>query len=592
MTSSPKKLGSPWSRGIVLGGLLLGAALLLQTLQTTLQSNGTFGFPLDDAWIHLQFAKNLHDYGSFSYYKNEMVTAGSTSPLYTCLLGLGFFFISNEFLLSYAIGIGALLVAGLLLYKLALLLFERPLPAAGAAALLVLEPRMQWIALSGMETTLFVMLLVALLFAYAAKKPLLFGVTAGLLLWTRPDAVTAILAIACGVIYEGLLARRQQSKSRYPIPRWLEFSWLKRSLPVLVSLAILYVGFNLLLSGRLLPNTFAAKVKYYAGSTTNFPDDTLHFLTDGPMLVPAIFAAFSLLAFVWEVVRRRRTPMLVPVLWAVGLFASYWIDLPRLYQHGRYLMPLLPVFVLLTVDGVRLTVSGLGRVVRALEDPRKVTMTTAMLFLGVAGIFGFVTWKGEQGYAEDCRYIADRQVRTAIWIRDHLPPGAVVATHDIGAIAFYSHRRVVDMVGLVSPEMIQNIGRFDLLMQFLTRSRVTHLAVLRNWFEVVNMRPLFETDPVHPEVMQVFAFDPARTHFTSQEATRLNDAGEYYLAGGNAAYALQIFRRALLLDPQSARSNYLVGKAAQVAGDTVLAQQMFKNALLLQPDYPGLTASK
>ncbi len=591
MTSSQKQQ-SPWSPWVVVAGILAGGFLAFDTLRVAWATNGTFGFPLDDAWIHLQFARNLHDYGSFSYFRNEMVTAGSTSPLYTCLLALGFFFVRNEFTLSYALGILALLGAGIFMYKYAALWFERSYAAAAAAILIVLEPRLQWIALSGMETTLFIMLLLAAFFFYATKKPVLLGISCGLLLWTRPDAITAIIALAGGIIYEGLISSRPQSKGRYPIPRWLEFSWLKRAMPVFLGFAVVYVGFNLFLSGRLLPNTFAAKIKYYSGSTTNFPDETLHFLSDGPMIVPGFFAAVSILAILWAVIRRRRTLMLIPFLWGIGLFASYWIDLPRLYQHGRYLMPLLPVIILLAVDGAGLFATGLGRLFQGLRSPAANATVGAVLYLGIAVTFGIMAWNGQKGYAADCQYITERQVRTARWIKDNLPPDAVLATHDIGAIAFYSYRRVVDMVGLVSPEMINNIGRFDLLMQFLVRSKVTHLAVLRNWFEVVNEQPLFETDPTHPEIMEVFRFDPARTHFTSQEATRLNDAGEYYLATGNPSVALQLFRRALTLDPQSARSNFLVGRALQTLGDTATARTMFRNALGLQPDYPSLQQTK
>jgi hypothetical protein len=45
--------------------------------------NGFFCFPLDDSWIHLTFARNIVEFGSFSYYKNQLATSGSTPPLYT-----------------------------------------------------------------------------------------------------------------------------------------------------------------------------------------------------------------------------------------------------------------------------------------------------------------------------------------------------------------------------------------------------------------------------------------------------------------------------------------------------------------------------
>jgi hypothetical protein len=226
--------------------------------------------------------------------------------------------------------------------------------------------------------------------------------------------------------------------------------------------------------------------------------------------------------------------------------------------------------------------------IRILAKPSTVLAVMALVVLALALQFAKQTFYEETAYRDSCRYITERQVKIALWIRDHLPQDAVVATHDIGAIAYYSQRRIVDMVGLVSPDMINNIGRFDLLMNFLVKHKTTHIAALRNWFEIVNTNALFQTDPAHPEIMEVFQFDPGRTHFTSQDATRLNDAGEYYLLLGNVATALQIFRQSFSLDPQSARTNFLIGKAAHSLGDLKTAQERYFVVRQLQPDYPEI----
>lgn len=189
--------------GVLLLLVVLGAGLAMSILTALFahQSNGYFGFPLDDAWIHLQFAKNLHDYGTFSYYKNEMVTSGSTSPLYTLILALGFFCTHDEMILSYFLGVAFLLAGAFFLFRIIVEDVNDVFMAAAAALLFLLEPRLQWIALSGMETTLFVALTLATLYYYKRKKPVMIGIGCGLLVWTRPEGLVLACALAIDLLY-------------------------------------------------------------------------------------------------------------------------------------------------------------------------------------------------------------------------------------------------------------------------------------------------------------------------------------------------------------------------------------------------------
>src|SRR5829696_10150092 len=72
---------------------------------------GGLGFPLDDSWIHLQFARNLARGFGLSYNPGELVT-GSTAPLWTALLALLFPLPGDVTLWAKLLGV-ALYLAGI-----------------------------------------------------------------------------------------------------------------------------------------------------------------------------------------------------------------------------------------------------------------------------------------------------------------------------------------------------------------------------------------------------------------------------------------------------------------------------------------------
>lgn len=563
--------------------LLGGAFLITETAFQAREANGGDGFPLDDPWIHLQFAHNLHQYGAFSYYQDQQVTSGSTSPLYTILLAFGMVFTEDEYLLSYVLGGLFLLVSGIAMFQLAQRLFNhRLLSSLAGAALVVIEPRLLWVSLSGMETTLFIALLLLVVLFYRERRPVLFGVCAGLLIWTRPEALLMIAVIGVDAFYHWKVARDQgggTGASRFGRPQWL-----LRGLLIAAIFAVAYAVFNLVLSGSVFPNTFAAKLKYYSSGGSGFPSQVFWFLSAEHMIVIAPFVAVGLLAVVVALVRRRPAPLLIPFLWSSGMVLAYWWKLPYLYQYGRYLMPILPFVALLALGGVEDLLEIAQRKISALKSGQAQSAVRFVILLVMVGATLNTSWQRRDYYAQSCRYITDRQVATALWVRDHLPADAVVATHDVGALAFYSERRIVDMVGLISPEMIDRIGRIDMLLEYLRDEHVTHLAVLRTWFEITNVNPLFMTDELHPEVMEVFSFAPERMHFTDHTASLLSERARLELAAGNVPQAGAMLEQALAYDANSSRIHLLLGRALMMVGKLDDAEREFGLALTLQPD--------
>ncbi len=565
--------------GIVLA---LGAAMCILTEWYAFQTNGSFGFPLDDTWIHLQFARNLRTWGAYSYYGNQMVTSGSTSPLYTFLLAAGFFFTQNEMMLGYLYGVVFFLAAALFLFWIVRLLTERSLIAAAASMLFLLEPHLQWIALSGMETTLFLAGLLAAWYFYLRRQAIGFGVACGILLWTRPEGLLFLFVILLDAAYHAKLVRSERSKKRTPVPSMV---WMKKGIVTAAVFFSCYAAFNLSLSGTVFPNTMAAKMKYYASPDRSFHQDVLKFVSGGHQQVLVWFEVAGVIAIAASLIRRRESPALTAILWPLLLYIAYWRYLPVLYQEGRYMMPVLPFLIVVGIIGMREVTALVASLFSGGAALNRLRFILPVFLLIVLAQYGYGAWKGRENYAEYCKYITDRQVRAGLWIRNHLPETAVIATHDVGAIAYYSGRRIVDMVGLVSPDMIENIGSLDRLKSFLIRKKATHLAVLRNWFEVDNVPVLFETDPAHPEVLQVMDFHSGRVHFVPQNVTRMRDLASRYYAAGEYQQAGELLQQALNIDPMSSQTSYWMAQTLFALGRTDESDRLVRNALTLFPSF-------
>jgi len=556
-------------------------------LWTAWRANGSFGFPLDDPWIHLHFARNLKDFGSFSYFRNEMVTSGSTAPLYTLMLAAGFFLTNNEMILSYVLGILAHAALGLVTFAAARRLFP-DVAAFGAAMLVALEPRLVHASVSGMETSLFMALLMASYLAHLEQRPRWLGALLGAALWIRPEAVLFAAVLALDAVVERSRQRHVRQEKRHGkdrpnegkarIPEYLRSAGL-----VFVLAGVLYVAWNLILSGSILPNTFSAKVRYYSGATPEYPGQVISYFSSGPRAVLAAFFALGALSTAIELFRRRPAALAVPLLWTLALIVAYWITLPQVYQEGRYLMPALPFVALVAVHGIGLAVRWVAARWKFPEGWTRPAMAVVVLVPLLQS--GIAASAQARSYAAISKYITDRQVKTAHWINENLPPDAVVATHDIGAIGYYSGRRIVDMVGLVSPGMIPNIRNFDGLERFLASQGVTHLAVLRNWFEVSSQTPLFQTDEGAPEIMEVFRYTPYKTRFVRQDVSRAMLVASALLSQGRGSEAAALLDQAARVEPACARLRFLAGCAAAAEGRIDLAGDLFREALRLQPDH-------
>ena len=457
--------------------LILAAASVLVVLVYLVASVLAYriGFPLDDAWIHQTYARNLALLHEWSFLPGQP-SAGSTAPLWTFLLALGFFLPWAPYLWTYLLGCS-------LLFGLAALaenILRRAQPAYAPAypwvgLFFVLEWHMAWASVSGMETILHILIVTATLGLLIAgsRRYLLLGLLTGLSVWVRPDGLTLLGPL---LLYAVLVEKNLTGRAKA----------LFRLLIGFAALFVPYLLFNRALSGTPMPNTFYAKqAEYVDWQNTPIQIRLLDFLVQ-------FFAGSSLVVLpgfvqkVYRSFRRREWGLALSAIWVAGYLLLYVLRLP-VYQHGRYLMPAMGVFLLIGVMGFVEALPSLRTYRTRLI--RQAALATIVMFSLLFSVFGAYT------FGSDVAFIESEMVESARWAARNIPPNALIAAHDIGALGFFGgHATLIDLAGLVSPEVVPFIRDQTRLASYMNAQGVDYLIAFPAWYPdlVRHGVPIFE----------------------------------------------------------------------------------------------------
>src|SRR5689334_25380811 len=287
--------------------VVIALAALIAVLFYLITSEVIFriGFPLDDSWIHLTYARNLAEHGEWAFRLGER-SAGSTAPLWTVLLSIGFLIGLAPFVWTFLLGWAVLALLAVYAENLARKLvpsYTSRIPWAGL--FFVLAWHLTWSAVSGMETLLhglFVLVVLGSLIA-GSRRFLTLGLLAGLSIWVRPDGLTLLGPI----LFVAVLSEK---------------TWRSRGEAILKTLIgfgalfVPYLLFNLALSGNPMPNTFYAKQAEYRAYWLAVP-----FLNRVMgYIIPLIASPFLILvpgAAMWiiKAVRTRDWATIGSILW-------------------------------------------------------------------------------------------------------------------------------------------------------------------------------------------------------------------------------------------------------------------------------------
>jgi hypothetical protein len=108
----------------------------------------------------------------------------------------------------------------------------------------------------------------------------------------------------------------------------------------------------------------------------------------------------------------------------------------------------------------------------------------ASIAVACIAIFGFFLWQhsgGWQRHGFQVKKVTNLQGYLGRWAADHLAWDASIASRDVGAIGFFSRRRMVDLGGATSPDALAYLkkpGSPDTnLLEYLDKARPSHLAI-------------------------------------------------------------------------------------------------------------------
>ncbi len=389
------------------------------------------GYIVDDAFISFRYAKNLARGLGLVFNPGERVE-GYTNFLWTLLMALPIELGVDPLLfarvLSTAAGLGTLLLLVRFLRKRG---DTRPATAPYTAPIIlaVQAPFTVWL-LAGLETHLFAFLVTAGVLSYLLEREKKNENT-GLPRWPV-ILVLASLTRPEGLLFLGiawlLSLADTRGKSRHALLRHA----FTISLPFLL-LFVPWLAWKYFYYGSLVPNTFHAKV----GSSTSQVIRGLwyvraHLFSGGYVLLLAAAG----LAFI----PRRRAFLRYCLAFILPYFLYVVLVGGDSMVKFRFILPVLPLLSLLA-STLLIDVSSLsGR-----EFLRHLTL--AVLTIIIAAL----SFDGDRALVLRRREMVKDWIEVGRWLGSAYDPGTTMALGAVGAIAYYSDLRTIDIFGLTDP---------------------------------------------------------------------------------------------------------------------------------------------
>ncbi|HLK56505.1 MAG TPA: hypothetical protein VKU00_08075 [Chthonomonadaceae bacterium] len=469
----------------------------------------------EDALITLRYAENLARGQGFVFNPGER-TLGTTTPLYTLLLALFAWLHLDAMTLGKACNI---LADSLTCWLLAHLLARREIgqPVAGlfAALLYALTSTPISVSISGMETGLVTCVGVGMILAYVAQHERALYALGAVLFLLRIDGLLlfGMLAVALA-LHTRRIPWSALGIGILLILPWLAFSFAYFGSPVPTSLvAKLAVYAHRDAASPTLPNLPAFLTQFTQGwvqkaltllfllglggvispqrTQRDTEEDTeksisrkeygeckaeevSHAKTQRRKEEKGAFSFFSLCSSVSSVV--KSSPLVVPMLWLVVYYGAMLTS--RVPAFGWYFLPPWPLFVAGVALGGAWLVRWAGQW-RSAALGRKggLVWGVALAMVALAGLAHLGAVRRDIAEAQRLEDALRRPM--GVWLGEQVGPDERILLEPIGYVGYYSRRRLLDIIGLVSPEVLPSYRTEEPLPDIVQRLHPEWLCLRR-----------------------------------------------------------------------------------------------------------------
>jgi hypothetical protein len=201
--------------------------------------------------------------------------------------------------------------------------------------------------------------------------------------------------------------------------------------------------------------------------------------------------------------------------WLVGLPLAYTFVLPSIGERGRYLMPLIPVVIIL----------GAWAAVEFLRSTQLKRLAWALIALATLMTVAF-WFNGARAYVANVRSLESQHMVVARWLRNNTPPDAVIATQDIGVLAYFSDRRLIDMAGLTEPAVVPIMHQPEQMAAYIRGRGGDYVVIFPSHYrqliegyglELIFVSDKYDFQELGADPLAVFQF-PADQHEMNSES--------------------------------------------------------------------------